>query len=212
MATALATVTKVSTIASNALNSVKTAADLMGKIKANVGVAIQIENWTKFPLLNPEVRLYKGNIVTPPGQIAPGSRDAIALEKGGGCNGTFGTISWLISMGSESASRRVVVMWYMPFNFNHHVNKLAVGITKPGVKSVHQDGNAWYYYMAEDAKKDVRHRFQYERRDFYWAVRTAEVSDELFEVQGTCGNTHVCEAKITILPKRNKDVAPNVLS
>ena len=103
-------------------------------------------------------------------------------------------------------------MWYMPFNFNYHVNKLAVGITEPGMKSQHQDGDAWYYYMAEDKQDYVKHPFKYTRRDYYGDVRTAEVSDLPFQVEGTCGTTHVCEAKVTIRPKENKDLAPRIRS
>ena len=210
----MAGVAKVASTAASALSTVKTSGDLIGQVQASsgVGLAIQIENWTRFFLKDPEVCLYKGYNTTPPGDIAPASRDAISLEKGAGCNGTFGTVSWLIDMGSDSESRRVVVMWYMPYNFNYHNNKFAVGITEPGLKSVHQDGHAWYYYMAEDNKDDVKYPFNYTRRDYYDDVRTVEVSDLLFEVKGTCGTTHVCEATVTIRPKNNKDLAPSIQS
>ena len=201
----------VASSAASALSSIRTASDLIGQIRASsgIGLALQIENLTRFPLTNPEVRLYKGYNTIPP-VFAPGSRDAISLEKGAGCNGTFGTVSWLIDMGRELESRRVVAMWYMPYNFNHHVNKFAVGITEPGLNSVHQDGDAWYYFMAEDNRQGVQHPFTYARRDYYYDVRTVEVSDLLFEVEGTCGTTHICEAKVAIRPKNNGDLAPRI--
>ncbi|KAK3610789.1 hypothetical protein CHS0354_014047 [Potamilus streckersoni] len=89
--------------------------------KINCG--FQVENWTRFPLTNPVVKIFAGALSTPPGDILPSKREAMVARKTSDtATGTFGTVSWLV----EGTDRRIVLMWAAPYDFNFNSNWLGV--------------------------------------------------------------------------------------
>ena len=87
----------------------------------------------------------------------------VARKTSGTATGSYGTVSWLI----EALNRRVVVMWSAPFNFNHHSNWLAVGLTAPGTTK-HAPGNAWFNRMYYENSSQ---QLMFERGEYYANVR-----------------------------------------
>lgn len=45
---------------------------------------IEVENWTKYPLSNPNVQVVGGAVVTPPTTILPGRKEAMVARKTSG--------------------------------------------------------------------------------------------------------------------------------
>nr|P0DN66.1 RecName: Full=Tereporin-Ca1; AltName: Full=Actinoporin-like protein [Terebra anilis] len=163
-----------------------------------VTCAIQVENWTRYPLLYPTVRVnYNGAVTVNPSPILPGKKEGFSVRKPSGtATGVSGTVSWELS----GAHRRFVLMWSAPFNFDHYSNWMGVGLTQPGVTRV-PPGKAWFdlmYYGPTDCKGELR----YERGEFYYTIDPVIYRDENFEIVGTMTNVHNALIKVVIRPTR----------
>ncbi|KAL3870184.1 hypothetical protein ACJMK2_038333 [Sinanodonta woodiana] len=166
--------------------------------KINCG--IEVENWTKFPFTDPVVKIYAGALSTPPGDILPSKREAMVARKSSdSATGTFGTVSWLV----EGHSRRIVVMWAVPYDINFYSNWLGVGITAPGV-TFHAQGNDWFnqmYYGTSSVS------LGFSRSEYYWESNPVIYRDDLIQISGTMSTGHQAQVKITVRPRNIADLA-----
>ena len=87
----------------------------------------------------------------------------VARKTSSTATGSYGTVSWLI----QDNSRRLVIMWSAPFNFNHYSNWLGVGLSVPGVTE-HAPGDTWFDLMYYNDSSD---HLKFERREYYADVR-----------------------------------------
>ncbi|KAK7495273.1 hypothetical protein BaRGS_00013455 [Batillaria attramentaria] len=165
-----------------------------------VTCAIVVENWTKYPLTLPNVRLTGGFLSKPPRAILPSKREAMVARKTAHtATGSYGTVSWLI----QGLNRRVFVMWSAPFNFDHHHNWMGVGLSRSGYVS-HPYGSEVFdqmYYGNSDSN------IGFTRDEYYYHSDPAIYSDSDIEVVGTMGTTHKAEVHIIVRPKREQDLA-----
>ncbi|XP_052067710.1 tereporin-Ca1-like [Mytilus californianus] len=159
---------------------------------------IQVENWTKFTLTNPNTTLEWGYLSSPATNIQPATREAMVSHKCGfTATGTSGTVSWLIN----GTDRRLVIAWSAPFNFDFYSNYLILGLTNKGYKKHNKTWFQTMYYEKEDEAmvfKRVKCRF---------TSNEVMIDDDLFEVTGTMDTSHKPEIKVIIKPKRWENLA-----
>ncbi|KAH3777417.1 hypothetical protein DPMN_178860 [Dreissena polymorpha] len=111
---------------------------------------------------------------------------------------SFGVVSWEIAV----KSRRVVIMWSLPYDYNLHSYWLAVGITKPNV--INDDGLAdQMYYYGSNAK------LGFERQEYYYSVPTVQWEEpELGLIFfATMSTTQHSLVKVTFSAKIASDLA-----
>nr|UYP38769.1 mytiporin 2 [Mytilus galloprovincialis] len=187
-----------------ASSAVISGGSLLGNLAGAPGYAvvctIEVENWTKYPLMLPEARNNGGIIKSPPVVVLPGQKEQfIAHKTGHTATGTFGTASWLIS----SARKRAVVMWSCPYSFDFHSNWLGVGLTDRGCT----DHRNWYgqmYYRSSGGGLNFR------RGEYYYHTRTISIRDSEFEVVGIMGTSHKANVRIIVRPRELRDLADNL--
>ncbi|KAH3770405.1 tereporin-Ca1-like [Dreissena polymorpha] len=164
-----------------------------------VTMGMEVENWTKFGMVNPHVTVKSGAITTPPVPVLPGQKEAMVARKTSDtATGTYGVVSWEIA----GKSRRVVVMWSVPYDYNLHSNWLAVGITKQDV--IHDSGWAdQMYYYGSNAK------IGFDRKEYYYSVPTVawENPDLGLIVFATMSTTQHAVVKVTLTAKVASDLA-----
>ncbi|KAL3870182.1 hypothetical protein ACJMK2_038263 [Sinanodonta woodiana] len=194
-------------IVSAAAGSVSAGSSLTGTTLSNlmninyrVTCGIQVENWSKFLLTHPVVKIYAGALSTPPGDILPSKREAMVARKSSdSATGTSGTVSWLV----EGYARRIVVMWSAPYDFNLYSNWLGVGITTPGV-TFNAEGNTWFNQMYYGTSSDS---IGFRRGEYYWESNPISYKDNLIQISGTMGTGHQAQVKITVRPLNVSDLA-----
>ncbi|CAC5389202.1 Tereporin-Ca1 [Mytilus coruscus] len=165
----------------------------------SVMCTIVIENWTKYILVDPDSRINGGKIPSPPTVVGPGKKEMFVAHKKCTATGTYGTASWLIS----STDQRAVIMWSCPYNFNHHKNRLAVGLTEKGTTK-HKD---WFDQMY---KKESGSNLHFVREEYDNHTKTISNKGDNFEITGTMGTTHVTEAHIIVRPLTIIGLADNL--
>nr|UYP38773.1 mytiporin 6 [Mytilus galloprovincialis] len=172
----------------------------------SVMCTIVIENWTKYILLDPVsyIKDGHGQISIPPAVVGPGTKEMfITHYKKWTATGTDGTASWLISS-PDQRSTRAVVMWSCPWNFNHYVNHLAVGLTEKGTTK-HKEN--WFDQMYTEESGSNLH---FVRGKYYNDTKTISHKNDNFEITGTMGTTHVTEAHIIVRPLSKNGLAENL--
>jgi hypothetical protein len=81
----------------------------------------------------PQAYINGGVLSIPPVTIFPETSEAMMARKTGyTATGSYGTVSWLIESTDDREQRRLIVMWYAPFNHDFYDNTLVVGLIKPG--------------------------------------------------------------------------------
>nr|UYP38775.1 mytiporin 8 [Mytilus galloprovincialis] len=165
----------------------------------SVMCTIVIENWTKYVLIDPVSYINGGQISSPPTVVGPGKKEMFITHKKCTATGTYGTASWLIS----STNQRAVVMWSCPYNFNHHTNRLAVGLTAKGTIK-HQN---WFDQMNH---KESSSNLNFVREEYYNDTKTISNKNDNFEITGTMGTTHVTEAHVIIRPLTINGLSENL--
>lgn len=159
---------------------------------------IQVENWTKFTLTNPNTTLEWGYLSLPATNIQPATREAMVSHKCGfTATGTSGTVSWLIN----GTDRRLVIAWSAPFNFDFYSNHLILGLTNKGYKKHNKTWFQTMYYGQEDEA------MIFERVKCRFTSNEVMIDDDLFEVTGTMDTNHKPEIKVIIKPKRWENLA-----
>ncbi|KAL3870169.1 hypothetical protein ACJMK2_038250, partial [Sinanodonta woodiana] len=74
----------ITAIVSAAAGAVSAGSSLTGTTLSNlmnpnfkISCGIEVENWSKFPLIQPAVRIFAGALSTPPGNILPSKKEAM---------------------------------------------------------------------------------------------------------------------------------------
>ncbi|KAH3751516.1 tereporin-Ca1-like [Dreissena polymorpha] len=113
----------------------------------SVSMAMEVSNFTPYVLGDPKVTTNSGGITMSPKVIQPNYKEAmVATKTAYSTGGTFGVVSWEIA----EKSRRIVVMWSVPYNHNFYSNWLAVGITKQNLNHDSGWADQMYYYGSND--------------------------------------------------------------
>ena len=118
--------------------------------------------------------------------------------------GSHGEVSWYIG----TKRRRVVVFWDAAYNFNHHKNRLAVGLTSVGTTS-HPRNRDWYHavHRGWDIRNVATSDFHRYHRD---AGDMVNISDDDFYVRGIMGTSHKTTVRIYLIPRRVANLADDV--
>nr|QFQ61162.1 conoporin [Conus magus] len=168
-----------------------------------VTCAIQVENWTRYPLVYPTVRVFgNGAVTSAPTAILPGKKEGFAVRKPSGtATGVSGTVSWEM----HGASRRFVLGWSAPYSFDFHSNWMGLGITREGSFKV-ASGDTWFnqmYYGGNSAN------LTFETGEFYYDTDPVIYRNDNFEAVGVMTNIHKAQIKVVIRPTPNnwKDLA-----
>lgn len=159
-----------------------------------VVVELVIENFSVWPLINPQAYPVDGKISYPPTPVLPGHRGAMVMHKTSySIFGSHGTVSWEIP-GHE----RVLIMWDAPFNFNYYSNKLAL---------VFVNRDLHYKSRADEMYDDYINN-----TSAYFHTSTAPIQrcDDFVCVQGTMGASHHPQIKLYLYPRDTVNMASNV--
>nr|AXS67888.1 coluporin-16 [Colubraria reticulata] len=210
------TIASVATAAGSAVSagSAVATATMKGLVDAGYRVtcAIHIENWTRYPLLYPTVRLKDGALNGAPTEVLPGKREDFAVlmrKRAHAAAGVYGTVSWEVS----GVKRRFVIMLSAPYNFDFHSNWLALGMTRPGLTEV-ANGNKWFdhMYYGPVPKTTDKVDLKFQRKRFYYLTDPVIYRDSEFEVVGVMTNVHKAEIKIVFRPVEGNyaNLAPQI--
>nr|AXS67882.1 coluporin-10 [Colubraria reticulata] len=172
-----------------------------------VHAVIQVENWTRYPMINPVVRLGGGVITSLPYNILPGKREAFAARKSHFTpTGSYGIVAWELA----GTDRLFVLMWCEPYAFNLYSNWMGLGMTKKGHMEIPPEAR-WFdqmYYGKSDTN------FTFSRRKFTDDSMdpVAFRDDKEFQIMGVMSPNHHAQIKVTFLPvKSNYDnLAPQL--
>uniref|UniRef100_W4VS67 Conoporin 3 n=1 Tax=Conus geographus TaxID=6491 RepID=W4VS67_CONGE len=157
--------------------------------------AIEVENWTNFTLEVPKLMLRRGAHTTNPVDIEPGKREAFAVRKTAHtATGVFGTVSWEVN----GNSRRFVIMWSTPFDFNIYTNWMGMGMTREGLVAPNY---LWFKQMYNLGNNDD---LTFERKQFYKNLDTFVYSNEKFEAEGYMTNSRHALVRVIFRPANNK--------
>nr|AXS67900.1 coluporin-28 [Colubraria reticulata] len=173
---------------------------VLTKWEADFGVSavIEVENWTRYALIEPKVQL-SGGVMTKstPTAISPAKREAFAVRKiMDAATGTYGTVCWKV----KGEERLFVIMWSNPYDFNIHSNWLGVGLTKKGHTTV-PPGEQWFDQMFKGSNDT---NFTFFRREFDKTTDPVVFgNDKEFRISGVMTTNHKVRIRVTFLP--NKD-------
>nr|UMA83632.1 venom-related protein conoporin [Conus judaeus] len=172
----------------------------------SVTCTIQVENWTRYPLIAPRLRIANdGAATTSPVAILPGKREAFAVRKASNVRkGVYGTVSWELL----GARRRFVIMWSAPYSFNKYSNWMGLGMTREGLMDVAPD-NTWFNQMYYGSSSG---NLNFKRKEFYYNTDPFIYSNEKFEAEGDMTNGHHAQVRVIIRPTRNnwEDLADEI--
>nr|UMA82391.1 venom-related protein conoporin [Conus ebraeus] len=188
----------------NSLNGV-TLQDL-AETEYDVTCVVQVENWTRYPLIAPRLRIANdGAVTTSPVAILPGKREAFAVRKASYVRkGVYGTVSWELL----GARRRFVIMWSAPYDLNKYSNWMGLGMTREGLMDVAPD-NTWFNQMYYGSSSG---NLTFKRKEFYYNTDPFIYSNEKFEAEGDMTNGHHAQVRVIIRPTRNnwEDLADEI--
>ncbi|CAC5421178.1 TUBD [Mytilus coruscus] len=167
---------------------------LLGGSGYSVACTVEVENWTKYPLIYPESYINGGIIQAPPVVVRPGQREQFNTA-----TSTYGTASWLIS----STGKRSVVMWSCPYSFDLNSNELGVGLTDKGVIQ-HKDWSQQMESGTSGSGLNLR------LGEYYQHTETISIKDSQFEVTGIMGTSHKAKARFIVRPFELNDLADSL--
>ena len=101
-------------------------------------------------------------------------------------------MSWKIG----KTSKKLAIMYSMPFNWKQWKNKLGIAIVDENQKI----DKAFCRRMI--VEEDLA-----STREFHGLIKPIKVTSDKFKVSGTMGTSHHCEIKITFMAKDEKDNA-----
>ena len=163
---------------------------------------ITVENWTRFPMTNPELRLRSGVVSLSPRDIQPGTKEIFHVRKSRFvARGSVGTVSWLVN-----GNKRIVVMWSVPYDYLYYENWLAVGIA---YFYRHAPGNQWYEFMYNNTPYCCAN-FPFDRRQYSSSVSPVIVEHDRYIIRATMGTGHDAQVRIQVRPRYGEDFAVNL--
>ena len=199
MAVSVLTVEKVSAFAaatSTGSSIIGTVHSMVHSNQKSVVIGLEVSNATKYFLKSEGFFVAWGKVETPPVSILPGIKEVIIAHKSiGTATGTTGFAVWKVG----DTEIRLVVMWSIPWNHNHHENVLALGFKEGEVKL----SNDTYYEMYYGAQT------WFKRQGYSSVAQPVEMThdNKEFLVQGNMGTDSKCKAKVEFLPLTKDMVA-----
>nr|AXS67894.1 coluporin-22 [Colubraria reticulata] len=170
-----------------------------------VTAVIQVENWTRYPLIIRSVELYSGITTSSATSILPCKREAFALRKPAHlAKGTSGTVSWEV----EGVDRFFVIMWSVPFDELSHSNWMGLGMTEH-VNATIPAGNTWFELMYhKESTPDLR----FQRKEYYHHTGTVELRNDDFTILGMMTTDKRAVITVTFLPHQDnyEYLAPDI--
>nr|AXS67881.1 coluporin-9 [Colubraria reticulata] len=162
-----------------------------------VNTVIQVENWSRYALLNPVVRLGDGVITSLPYNILPGQREAfVTRDSYYVATGSYGTVSWEVA----GADRMFVLMWCEPYDINLYSNWMGLGLTTKGQMEIPL-GFGWfrkmYYGFSDSNITFYRGKFEAGHLD-----PVAFRDDKEFQIMGVMSPDNRALIKVTFLPAK----------
>ncbi|XP_023336358.1 tereporin-Ts1 isoform X2 [Eurytemora carolleeae] len=114
-----------------------------GKSIHKVRTILNVENWSRYPLLDAQTDTHCGEItpIYPAPNVYPGYREVMVAASSRVFSGTCGTISWQVI----GLSVRLVVMWSVPYNLNLH--DTYIGIAMVYNSGVFKTSKFWFNKM-----------------------------------------------------------------
>jgi len=161
-----------------------------------VGVTLQIDNYSKWPLTLPIFYENSGYVISPPIAVQPGTKEMMVMRKTGYiAAGSYGTVSWDVN-----GKMRLAVMWSAPFNFDFHSNTLAVGII-----------GADDHYTSSLADTMYNDKGTFTRQEYdYDGTKAIKYCNSEICVHGSMGTSHHPHISISVFPMSNRDFANGV--
>ena len=159
----------------------------------SVRVQIEVDNVSKWTLTNPKVYTHGGVISSKPQAVAPNHKEyMIARKTGHTATGSYGTVAW------DVEDRLTLVMWSEPYNFNHHVNTLAIAIVKP---------HEYTSDTCDDLYYDKTSFTPMAKAEYYHSHRTLFVCDDVICIRGIMDTSHKPTVNIIVGPASEENFA-----
>ena len=178
-------------------------ASMVQAVDRSVVCGIELSNATKYFLKAEGYFPAWGQVKTPPVSASPGMKEAIIAQKTfGTTTGTTGVVVWKVG----DTSTRLVIMWSIPWNHNHHDNVLAVGFKEGEVKLENELYREMYY-----EKETWFQRHEYSKDGSCQPVEIIHKT-KCFKIHGTMGTDHKCEVRVECLPLTKGVVAESLKS
>lgn len=180
---------------------VGTIQNMVERTDRTVACGVEISNSTMYLLEAEGYYSSWGYVNDPPPSVNPGKKEAfVGFKNRSTTTGTTGVAVWKVG----NTDTRLLVMWSIPWNHNHHSNVLALGLKEGKVKlknktyrEMYYDSEPWFY-----------------RKEFFndkhcTPVKITHKSHQ-FRVQGNMGTTHKTRAIVEFLPLVEGVIAPNL--
>ena len=201
LAASLLSVEGISAIASAVTTGASvagTVASMVQTVNRSVVCGIELSNSTKYFLEFEGYFASWGHVKTPSFSVSPGKKEAmIAYKSKYSTTGTTGVAVWKVG----DTDTRVIIMWSIPWNHNHHNNVLAVGFKEGKIILENKHYREMYY------EKESWFRRQEYTKDIMCQSVEMSHKNMTFKVQGTMGTGDKCEVKVEFLPLTKDTVA-----
>ncbi|XP_067942383.1 echotoxin-2-like [Watersipora subatra] len=162
--------------------------------KYEVTAHMTVENFSKWPLFEPFANPEEGELSYPPMNVFPGEKEAMDMHRPlWTTKGTYGSVSWKID-----ESKKVIVMWYVPYLSILYSNKLAVGIMDT---TSHPDSLAKTMYYDSGS---------FVRRTYSKKGPAIEFCDGIYCIQGNMESSKQPLINISIYSRDQSYLAPSV--
>ncbi len=206
------------------------AAELTAAENYSVVCTLEIQNYTKWPMVDPIVYNHQGWLKTLPVDVLPGHREALVSHKNGWtATGIFGTVSW--QMQNPDTVERVLVMWCCPYNYQIWANELAVsiiesdehddaeGLTTKLYRTPLEKWNKLRMHLRRLKESKLRDYdkvlMEMDRRGYSGKKKTltdVRSGGRTVIVEGVMGSHWKTEAKISVFPNFYEDLAPDIIA
>jgi len=124
----------------------KTASTRISTVSSTVAVLVAIDNWSRFPLIDPQTDLECGrHIGALPEVIVPGTSEMALFEKGPGFTGVCAVLTYQLELPPEEDPTYVQIMMSVPYNLNSYNAYLAVGVDTMYFNSTGLFDQLYYY-------------------------------------------------------------------
>eukprot|EP01084_Bolivina_argentea_P093837 168704_1 len=160
-------------------------------------MVMEVTNYYNQILGNAQAYNHGGYITDPPFTIFPGYKEAMGGHRVSvTATGTYGTVSWDLG----NTGLKAIIMWSVPYDFNYHVNWLAIGI-----KTNHDENDF-------DTMYDAYGNGNWFAKDQYYSS-SKQIHFEAygFYITGTMGTDYQPKIQIGIYPSDCNQVTQKFL-
>ena len=172
------------------------------------------------------VPLFGGTVNKPFKSVSPGLKEGFASHKTGH-TATGSQIFCPFNVDTENRKYRVMFMYSVPFNQNHHMNQLAVAVCHLrydnckelngySLETVSLDIAEWMNtYISSVREEDKEHPLPLsivglDRHDYYYTIRSVKACLEDVCFMGEMGSSHRPEISMRMMPKNYEGLSEAV--